>query len=132
MASDRNKCEFIGRLGKDPETLVSQSGIKVTKFSICVNEKRKDTETSMWLDIVAFDKLAELVAQYCSKGMKVLVDGRLQKRTFERKDGSKGLAVEILADGVTFLEKKSESGPVPGGSSTPAPSQPSEEDDLPF
>lgn len=137
MAIGLNKCAFIGNLGRDPETMVAKSGIKVTKFSIGVNEKFKEQENTTWINIVTFDKLAEITSQYCRKGQLVYAEGRLQIRSYDRQDGSKGTAVELLANQVIFLEKKrdaveqqqlyGDSGPsaVPGGAAVA-------DDDLPF
>ena len=105
MAS-RNYCEFVGNLGKDPEVSVLQNGTKVGKFSLAVNERYKEREETLWLNITTFDKLAEITAQYCRKGHTVLVAGKLHVRNYDRQDGTKGTSVEVIANEVVFLEKK--------------------------
>ena len=131
-----NRWTGIGNLGRDPETAVAQSGIKVTKFSIGVNEKYKDKESTLWLNIITFDKLAEITAQYCRKGQLVFVEGRLQVRQYDRQDGSKGTAVEVLANQVVFLEKKRDAveqqNLYSGGTAEPVQSALPNDDDLPF
>lgn len=129
-----NSCTFIGNLGKDPEISHTQSGVKVGKFSLAVNEKYKDKESTLWVNITTFDKLAELTSQYCHKGMAVYVEGRLSVRQYDRQDGTKGTSVEVIANKVVFLERKrdsaesSHSDPAPSGSSNPGIS----DDDIPF
>lgn len=132
MAS-KNLCIFVGNLGRDPETGVASTGMKVTSFSICVNEKYKQNETQLWLKVVCFDKLAEIVQQYCRKGMAIMVEGRLQVRQYDRQDGTKGTSVEVLARDVQFLERKSTSdvADTAQGQQQPAPTGP-DDDDLPF
>ena len=100
------KTQAIGNLGRDPETSLAASGIKVTRFSLACNRKRKDQESVTWVNVVVFDKLAEVVSQYCRKGQAVFVAGDLQIKQFDRQDGTKGTSVDILANQVVFLEKK--------------------------
>jgi single-strand DNA-binding protein len=90
-----NSCQFIGRLGKDPDFSVIPSGTSVAKFSLAVDQG-KDKQ-AMWLNVVAWDKLAEIVEKYAEKGMQVFVQGRLQMRAYEDKSGVKRLAVDLVA-----------------------------------
>jgi single-strand DNA-binding protein len=90
-----NSCQFIGRLGKDPDFSVIPSGTSVAKFSLAVDQG-KDKQ-AMWLNVVAWDKLAEIVEKYAEKGMQVFVQGRLQMRSYEDKSGVKRLAVNLVA-----------------------------------
>lgn len=102
-----NNCQFIGRLGKDPEFTVISSGTPVAKFSMAVDQgKSKDKDQPpMWLNVVAWDKLAEIVEKYATKGMLVFVQGRLQMRTYEDKSGIKRQAVEVVASTVQLLSQ---------------------------
>ena len=107
-----NKCMFIGNLGKDPEMMVAQSGVKVCRFSIAVNEKRKNTEETTWVNVTTFDKLAEIVSQYTSKGQLVYVCGRIKApKVFSRQDGTQAASLDLLADQVIFLERKRDAEP---------------------
>ena len=96
-----NKYECIGRLGKDPDMNYTPGGQAVTKFSIAVDQG-KDSP-AMWLDIVCWEKLAELMNQFLYKGALVYVEGRLQKRTYSDKQGVERLAVDIVASNIQLL-----------------------------
>lgn len=109
---DLNTLNLTGRLGRDPEMRTTSSEKSVTNFSLAVDTY--GNADTLWVDVVAWGKLAENVAKYCSKGKRVAVAGRLQVRTFQRKDGSEGRAVECVANDVVFLSGSNESG---GGSS---------------
>jgi single-strand DNA-binding protein len=103
-----NSCQFIGRLGKDPDFNVTPQGKPVAKFSLAVDQgKEKD---AMWLNVVAWDKLAEIVEKYANKGMQVFVAGRLQVRAYEDKTGVKRQAIDLVASTVQLLEKRSTNG----------------------
>lgn len=128
MANGYLKAQAIGNLGKDPESQTTASGMKVTRFSLAVNRKRKQEETITWVNIVAFDKLAEVAAQYLRKGLSVFVEGDLQVKQFDRNDGSKGTSVDILANQIIFLEKKKDAEPQSGINDT----KEFDDGDLPF
>jgi single-strand DNA-binding protein len=99
-----NQVQFIGRLGKDPDLTVTGTGKPVAKFSLAVDQG-KDKET-MWLNVVAWERLAETVEQYAAKGMQVFVQGKLSIRAYDDKQGIKRQAVEIVASVVQLLDKK--------------------------
>ena len=86
MAKDLNKWIGIGRLGKDPETKVMPNGKMVVNFSIASNNDYKNKETGAkveqtdWTNIVAFDRLAEIIGQHTKKGSKIYAEGRLRTR----------------------------------------------------
>jgi single-strand DNA-binding protein len=134
MSIGFNKCMFIGNLGRDPETSVAQSGVKVTRFSVGVNEKYKEKETTTWINIVTFDKLAEITAQYCSKGQLVFVMGRIQTpKIYDRQDGTKGTSLDLIADQVVFLERKRDvAEPQPNQQSGPPVDAGITDEDIPF
>lgn len=146
-----NKVFLIGNLTRDPELKALPSGTKVASFSIATNRIFKDRdgkkqEASEFHNIVAFSKLGELCAQYLKKGQQVLVDGRIQTRSWDKPDGTKAYRTEIIADNVQFGNKTGGTGSSSTGSSkgsdAPAPASggdtieyPSEEinpDDIPF
>lgn len=92
-----NRTSVMGRIGKDLELRRTQSGKAVTSFPIAVDRDGKDAGTD-WFDVVAWERTAEFAAQYCAKGRKVVVDGRLQARDWTDKDGNKRRSVEIIAN----------------------------------
>jgi single-strand DNA-binding protein len=108
-----NKAFVIGNLTRDPEMRALPSGIQVASFSVATNRVWKDKngakqEAADFHNIVVFGKQAETVSQYLKKGSNVLVEGRMQTRSWET-DGKKNYKMEIVADRVQF-------GPRPGGS----------------
>src|SRR5262245_6735199 len=96
-----NHCTFIGNAGRDPELRATGSGKSVCNFSLGVTE-RKGADTT-WVNVVCFDKLAEVVQQYVTKGKQVYVAGRLQIRKYTSKDGQERTATEVVASTVQFL-----------------------------
>ena len=98
----------VGRLTKDP--IQREAGaVKITNFSVAIDTLRKDEngeKGATFLDVVAFNAVGESVAQRLHKGSKVAVKGAIQQRNYVRKDGSKGVAYEIIADSVEFLDPK--------------------------
>jgi len=110
-----NNVVLVGRLGNDPELTYTNSGTALCKFRLAVERPPRRTEDggrgekeTDWLDITCWGKVAENVNQYLDKGSLVGVEGRMQSRTWERQDGSKGYGVEVNAMRVQFLESKSE------------------------
>lgn len=104
-----NKVFLLGRIGNDPD-LKLLSGFNVVQFSLATSKKYKDKngekkENTQWHTINAFNKLAELVNKFCTKGDKVLVEGEIQYRVYE-KDGVKKTLTNIVASNVTFFESK--------------------------
>ncbi|MCH8980768.1 single-stranded DNA-binding protein [candidate division KSB1 bacterium] len=152
MATGRgsvNKVILIGNLGSDPELKYTPSGAAVTNFNVATNEVWNDKdgnkqERTEWHRVVLWRKLAEIAGEYLKKGSKVYLEGRLQTRSWEDKDGVKRYTTEVVADNMTMLDAKSEDGGSSSGvSSAPPPSEspPGEsppaadsgaEDDLPF
>jgi len=133
MSNDLNRVTIIGRLTRDPELKQIASGTAVCNFSIANGRKFKDKEDTSFFDCIAWGKLGELVAQYMKKGSKIGVDGRLQQRNWEDKDGKKRSTVEIVADNVQFLDSVSgqQKEPVASGQQ-PADNNPFSDDDVPF
>ena len=106
MANDLNQCNFIGRVGQDPEVRYIPSGLAVVDFSIAVGFKTKTEEKTEWVKIVAWDKLAELVGKYVKKGNQVFVSGRMQTDKWEDKEGIKRYTTKINANTIQFLGSK--------------------------
>ncbi|MHB1330915.1 MAG: single-stranded DNA-binding protein, partial [Minisyncoccota bacterium] len=105
-----NKALVIGNLTRDPEMKSLPSGIQVTSFSLATNRTWKDKngakqESVDYHNIVVFGRQAETVAQYLRKGSSVLVEGRMQTRSWEGTDGKKNYRTEIVADRVQFGPK---------------------------
>ena len=103
-----NVCTFIGRLGGEPEMRYTTSGKAVVSFSLAVNRDGKKDESD-WINFVAWEKTAEVIAQYCHKGDLIGVTGNLQQRSWE-KDGQKRSVHEVKVNRIDFCNggKKSE------------------------
>lgn len=104
-----NKVTLLGNLGSDPEVRYTQSGKPVASFSIATTEAGRSTPgqereaRTEWHKVVVWDRLAELCGQYLSKGRQVYVEGRLQTRQWEDRNGQKQYTTEIVAREVLFL-----------------------------
>ncbi|MGZ6273556.1 MAG: single-stranded DNA-binding protein [Candidatus Limnocylindrales bacterium] len=106
-----NKAMIIGNLGRDPEMRYTQNGQAVTQFTVAVNRNYKDSsgewkEETEWFRVVAWAALAERTAEYLRKGRKVYVEGRLQTRSGDDKDGQKRYTTELIANTVTALDPR--------------------------
>ena len=108
MSNDLNSCNFIGRLGKDPEARYMPNGDAVSTFSIAVGWKTKDKEGAEWVNITAFGKLAEICNQYLTKGSQVFIQGRMKTEKYTDKAGIEKYATKIVADRMQMLGGKSE------------------------
>jgi single-strand DNA-binding protein len=108
MATDLNRCEFIGRLGRDVELRYAPSGDAIANFSIAVGYKAKEKETTEWVRIVAFGKLAGICGDYLRKGSQVYIAGRMTTRKWVNKDGVDQYTTEVVADQMQMLGGKSE------------------------
>lgn len=110
-----NKWIGIGRLTKDVEIRYSQDGNTISSFSIACNESWKDKRSGEkkdrveFVSIVAFNRLAEICGQYLTKGSQVYIEGKIQTRSWEDKDGIKRYTTEINAQTMQMLGSKSES-----------------------
>lgn len=115
MANDLNLCQFIGRLGKDPEIRYTQDGAAVANLSIACGSSWKDKATgekqekTEWVRIVAFGKLAEIMGEYLRKGAQVYIGGRMQTRKYEDKNGVEKYITEIIANDMQMLGSKPQS-----------------------
>lgn len=112
MAS-MSRCILVGRIVRDPELkTIPSSGATVTSFTIAIDNPAKQgaAKTTSYIPCTCWNKTAENVAKYCSKGSLVAVDGRLNQRNYEDKQKNKRSVVEVIAESVQFLEKKGDSG----------------------
>ncbi len=140
MAKSINQVMLMGRLTRDPELRSTTTGKSVVNFSLAVDRYGQDAGADFF-DIVAWEKLGELVNQYLSKGRRCLVQGRLSQRSWEGDDGKKRYRTEVVATDVTFLD-----GPNQQGQTEAAPAKPADDkktdalpdedkinfDDIPF
>lgn len=114
MAKSVNKVILIGNLGKDPEVKYTPSGTAVANFSLATNERYKDKDgqwqdRTEWHNIVAWQKLAEIVGEYLKKGSKAYIEGRLQTSSWEDKQsGEKKYRTEIIAQDLVLLGGRGE------------------------
>lgn len=112
MARGVNKVILIGRLGRDPEVRYTPSGTAVANVSVATNEVWKDKQTgenqerTEWHRVVFFARLAEIVSQYLKKGANVYVEGRLQTKKWQDKDGQDRYTTEIIANELQMLDSK--------------------------
>ena len=129
-----NQCNFIGRLGRDPEIRYTQSGKAVASFSIACSEKRGGEETTEWVNVVAWEKLAEICGQYLVKGSLVFISGRMQTRKWQDKDGGTRYTTEIVAREMKMLSPRGEGSGSGGGYGGDGGGQepPPMEEDVPF
>lgn len=106
-----NKAIIMGRLTKDPDVKYTQTGKVVTQFTLAVDRQFKDANGNKETDfipVVVWNKAAELVGNSCQKGHRLLVDGRLQIRSYDAKDGTKRWVTEVIANSVEFIERKAD------------------------
>ncbi len=110
-----NRVILAGNLTRDPELRFTGSGIPVCDFGIAVNRVRSKNEEVDFFNITAWRELGETIANYKKKGDPILVEGRLQFRSWEAQDGSKRNAVDVVADNVQFLGRAGDAGDGGGG-----------------
>src|SRR5690349_5642164 len=128
MSRSVNKVILVGNLGKDPEVKYTPSGVAVAKFSMATNERFKDKggewqDRTEWHNIVAWQRLAEIVGEYVKKGSKVYIEGRLQTSSWDDKQsGEKKYRTEVVAHDLVLLSGRGEGDPEarPFRSSAPA------------
>jgi single-strand DNA-binding protein len=123
-----NRIILVGRLTRDPELRATPDGISVVRFTLAVDRGMRAGEERQtdFFDIVAFRQLADTVANYTTKGRLVLVEGKLQTRSYTDREGNRRKAYEVIADTVRFLERIREGEPeadadMPASAAAPAP-----------
>jgi single-strand DNA-binding protein len=119
-----NKALLIGHLGRDAETKFTPSGTSVTRFSVATNRRWKDQQTQEWKEETNWTNVVlwrqENLANYLTKGTQVYVEGRIQTRSYDDKDGKKVYSTEVVADEVILLGGRGEGpGGFEGGASAP-------------
>jgi single-strand DNA-binding protein len=127
-----NKVILVGNLGQDPELRYTPSGAAVATVSVATNEGWRDSDGNQkdrteWHRVVLWRKQAEFAGEYLKKGRKVYVEGKLQTRSWDDKDGNKRYTTEIVADNLVPLDTKGES----AGSGGNAPAQPPQVESVP-
>ncbi len=134
-----NKVILVGRLGADPEVRYTPDGVAITNFRLATDEQWKDkngerVQRTEWHRIVTYRKLAEICGNYLAKGKMVYIEGKIQTRSWEDKEGVKRYTTEIVASDMRMLDPKGaardrEGGeePVPAASFGPMP-----DEDVPF
>jgi single-strand DNA-binding protein len=102
-----NKVILVGNLGKDAETKFTPSGVSMTRFSVATSRRWKDQQTGEWKEETDWSNVVlwrqEKVGEYLTKGKQVYVEGRLQSRSYDDKDGKKVYSTEVVADDVILL-----------------------------
>ena len=111
MNALRNKVQLIGNLGSNPEVINLDSGKKLAKFSIATNEIYKNAQgekvtDTQWHNVITWNKTAEIVEKYLSKGNEVAIEGKLVTRTYEDKEGVKKYITEVVANELLMLGSK--------------------------
>jgi single-strand DNA-binding protein len=135
-----NKVTLIGNLGSDPELKYTPSGRAVANFNIATNEQWKDKDGQQqsrteWHRIVVWGRQAEIAKDFLRKGKQIYLEGRLQTRSYDDKDGNKRYITEIVSDRFLMLGRRDEDS-MPGERTSSSASQSgsgaSNDDDLPF
>lgn len=114
MSKDLNQCNFLGRLGKDPESRSTQSGSSVTNFSLACSDDYKDknsgakVEQTNWINVVAFGRLGEICGEYLKKGSRAYISGKQVTRKWQDNEGNDRYSTEIIANEMIMLDSKGE------------------------
>jgi single-strand DNA-binding protein len=145
-----NKVILVGRLGRDPETRFTPNGQAVCNFSLATDESYKDRagerqKRTEWHRIVLWGKLAELAQQYLKKGSLIYLEGRIQSRQWDDREGQKRTSFEIVANTMKFLGARGEAAAAAGAGASPdadahvsapaeevSPSPEISDEDIPF
>lgn len=108
-----NRVIIVGRLTRDPESRNTTSGKQVVNFGIAVDD-RFNKDNANFFQVVAWDKTADFVGRYLTKGRLVAVDGRLQQRKYTTQEGQQREVIEIVADSVQGLDRPKDDAPIGG------------------
>ena len=138
-----NKVILVGRLGRDPETRYTSGGQAVCNFTMATDEVYKDRagerqKRTEWHRIVVWAKLAEICQQYLKKGSLVYIEGRIQSRQWDDRDGNKRTTVEVVANTMKMLGPRAEAAPPPeaaaehSGEEAAPPAPEISDEDIPF
>jgi single-strand DNA-binding protein len=135
MSRSLNKVMLIGNVGKEPEVNFTPSGVKVAQFRMATTETWKDRDGALqehtdWHTIIAWRGLADVVEKLVRRGSRVYIEGKIQSRSFDDKEGHKRYVTEVVADNILMLDaKKVEQGAANGEHET---HQETQTDDIPF
>ncbi|HUG33328.1 MAG TPA: single-stranded DNA-binding protein [Anaerolineales bacterium] len=140
MSRGLNKVQIIGHLGRDPEMRYTPSGKAVTTFTVAVSrswntvdgERHNETE---WFNVVAWGNLAEICKQYLVKGQQVYIEGRLQTRRWDDKEGVKHTSVEVVANEMMMVGERRDhnhANQAPAEHGAIEGADPTQEDEFPF
>ena len=130
-----NVVALQGRLARDPELRQTTAGRSVCNFTIACDAGKERTD---WFDVVAWEKSAEFICKYFQKGSMILLEGRLQSRKYQDKNGNNRTAVEVEAESVNFCGGKQENGGAPAAAKAEKAAEPEgfapipDDGDLPF
>lgn len=130
-----NRVVLIGRLTKDPELTYSKNGTAIAKFILAVNRLRLNQtgeREADFIPIIVFKKQAENCANYIGKGSLVAVDGRIQVRTYDTKEGQRRWVTEVIAESVRFLDRRGENNSNNQGMGPLGHEVSFSDDDIPF
>jgi single-strand DNA-binding protein len=110
MNTLKNKVQLIGNLGNDPEIITLESGKKLAKFSLATNEYYKDADgqkqtKTEWHNLIAWNKTAEIIEKYVSKGKEIAIEGKLTNRSWDDKEGNKRYITEVIVNEVVMFSK---------------------------
>lgn len=143
MSNDLNQCQFIGRVGKNVESRFMPDGKMVVNFSIAVGSqwKSKDgekQESVEWVNLVAFDKLAEICSKFLVKGTKIFASGKMKTRKYQDKEGKDRYTTEVIVSEMQMLSGKQDGqtgNSAPAAQNKPAPVKSGDfdfDDSIPF
>lgn len=132
-----NKAIIVGRLGRDPETRFTSGGQQVTNFSVATDETFKDRsgekqKRTEWHRIVLWGKLAEIASQYLSKGSLVYLEGRIETREWEDKQGVKKFTTEIIGNTLRMLSSNGNRTEAPAAEPEPVGATVADDESIPF
>ncbi|RKX23481.1 MAG: single-stranded DNA-binding protein [Candidatus Zixiibacteriota bacterium] len=139
-----NKVILVGRLGKDPELKYTSSSRAVVNFTLATNERwtsqdGQKQEKTTWHNIVAWGKQAEVINEYSRKGKQLYIEGRIDNRSWDKDDGTKGYISEVVVQNFQFLGGRDDASgasqptqSAPAADAPPAPKDAEGDDDLPF
>jgi len=108
MNALKNKVQLIGNLGNNPEIISLDNGKKIAKFSIATNETYKNSDgdrvtDTQWHNIIAWNKTAEIIERYITKGSEVMIEGKLTTRSYETQQGEKKYITEVICNELLML-----------------------------
>jgi len=128
-----NRVILLGRLGKDPEMRTSADGVLIANVSLATESFGKDKQTE-WHNLVAFNKAAEVMQKYCTKGDQIYIEGSISTEKWKDKEGNQRSIVKIIVGRLTLLGKKSDSRPESQPELRPEPQDTFADlkDDIPF